>query len=587
MNGWGDPMNLAGATKGKVDVTALADGRISVAAVGKLDRGAFARYKDTCKGLGCKFDGDLKTWICPQPLVQSVVRQLQAAGLDVRVDGAIYKLAADQEAERERQASIADAHLVGMEMLYKERDLGLYPFQRRGATWMASRDRALLGDDMGVGKTITALTSIPYQAPAGVLVVCIASVKYTWLEEIATWRPDLRATVCKGLDSFRWPEAGEVVILNYELLPLLKGERRTKKGGAAKKKGKRIGTTLAEPWDAAPANLVLIADEAHALKNPKSKRTKRWQGLKSAVLKAGGRVWLLTGTPMKNGSPLDIWNVLRAANLEIDAFGSWQGFREAFDAQDVYFGRVRQIEFGTPGPEVPRMLERVMLRRRRIDVAPELPTKRYRKVTVPEIDDDTISLCDEAMRILNECGIELTIATRQADLSEDSRAFKALAAARSALAAAKIPAMIAEVDRYEAAGEPLVVFCSHRAAIEVLGKREGWAMIVGGVTPQERAAIASDFRAGKYRGIAATIGAGGTGLTFSGGEAQAAHMLMVSRSFSDAENKQAEDRLVRIGNERDSVLVTDLVADHELDRRLYELLLKKQKMAEATLPVTK
>ena len=54
----------------------------------------------------------------------------------------------------------------------------------------------------------------------------------------------------------------------------------------------------------APKDICLIADEAQYLKTPSAQRSIRFRGISNAVRMSGGRVWLLTGTPLdSNPSP--------------------------------------------------------------------------------------------------------------------------------------------------------------------------------------------------------------------------------------------------------------------------------------------
>lgn len=323
------------------------------------------------------------------------------------------------------------------------------------------------------------------------------------------------------------------------------------------------------------ANGVLVAN----CKGSKSQRSRKFRALSAAVLKGHGRVFALTGTPMI-GRPAELWNVLRAARLELEAFDSWPRFVELFGGDKGRYGYEWADE---PDPEVPDRLRRVMLRRLRREVLPDLPEKSYREILVEELDADTRNICDDTVRILAEAGVELTESTTEADLRNNPLAFGVISAARTALAAAKIPYLLSLVAQYEENEEPLVVFSDHRAPIDVLAKRPGWAAITGDVNDlEERADIAARFRDGIYKGIALTVGAGGTGLTLCGGVQQAAQLVFVSRPWDPSTSDQCEDRLVRIGQTR-GVLVTDLVADHKLDRRLWEIVRGKRRLIEATL----
>lgn len=128
---------------------------------------------------------------------------------------------------------------------------GLYPYQVRGVEFLAVRDRALLADDMGLGKT--AQTLLALDAERGTIVVCPASLKYVWRDEAARWRPDLTVAVLAGRGSFRLPVAGEIVVINFDILP-------TEEDVAAL-------TNLTE--------CALVVDEAHKVKSYKAARSKR------------------------------------------------------------------------------------------------------------------------------------------------------------------------------------------------------------------------------------------------------------------------------------------------------------------------
>ena len=57
---------------------------------------------------------------------------------------------------------------------------GLYGHQRTGITFLLARQRAILADDMGMGKSRQAIVALREAAPDGnLLIVCPASVNST------------------------------------------------------------------------------------------------------------------------------------------------------------------------------------------------------------------------------------------------------------------------------------------------------------------------------------------------------------------------------------------------------------------------
>lgn len=458
---------------------------------------------------------------------------------------------------RERLLELADR--IGLEVAPELRayDLGarvaaaearaadprLYPFQRDGVRWLASHRRALLGDDMGLGKTVQTLLAL--DESQGAIVVAPASLKYNWRNEAARWRPDLRPVVLEGRASFRWPEKGEVVVVNFDILPAWLEESK-------------------RPDDvpAPPVAFTLVVDEASLVRNPKALRSKRVRGLGQAA----ERIWLLTGTPVE-ARPWDLWGLLSAGHMEREVFGSFGTFLACFHAVRGPYG----YEFGSPRPDVPERLRRVMLRRRKTEVLQDLPPKRH--VYLP-VNGLSVGLARKLDALFAEWADMLA--------AGELPPFEAFSAVRQELAEARIPAMMEIIEEYEATETPLVVFSAHRAPVEAAGRRPGWAMIVGGMPAEERQSVVDRFQRGELKGVALTIGAGGYGLTLT----RAADVLFVDREWNPAPNVQAEDRVLRIGQTASAVTIKIMVSEHPIDRRVLEILANKVALYEAAVERT-
>jgi len=412
----------------------------------------------------------------------------------------------------------------------------LFGFQHAGVSFLAGRPRALLGDDMGTGKTVQALIALPVNAAA--LVICPACVKYNWRNEAAVWRPDLRVTICAGRGGFRVPQPGEIVIVNYDILP----------------------PAVPDGWES--AGVSLIADEAHLVKNYKAARS-----MKVAALARGARsVWFLTGTPLLN-RPFDLKGVLEAAGLDRDVFGGFGGFLRAFNG---YKDRWGGYTFGMPEPWVAEKLRNVMLRRTKAEVLPDLPPKIYTRL-------DVNGLSAGLRRQLDAIWDESDLAVR--DESDALPAFEQFSAVRAALAREKIPALLELAEQYEESETPLVVFSAHREPVFAVAERPGWASITGDTAPEARAEIVRRFQAGELKGVALTIAAGGVGLTLT----RASTVVFVDLDWTPALNLQAEDRCHRIGQAAASLQIVRLVAEHPLERHVHDLLDAKQRLIAAAI----
>lgn len=518
-------------------------GMLAIKPLDYMERGQFDRYIGACRSGGAQFHAAMKAQVGKIEHLSTFVDSLKDAGFAVQLDPTLAEslqqtIAAIRSEAQQLRGAAAEVvdHLAA-------RGLKLWQFQTEGVAWLRTRTAGILGDDMGLGKTVQLSVAIPAKAP--VLIICPAALKGNWVKELSIWRPDLYPTILSGRNSFRWPLPNEVIILNYDILP---------------------ETLHREPRP----GTVVIADEAHAVKSTKAQRSKRFRAICKVVLKTDGRTWLATGTPILNRPP-ELWSLLTHIGLAEDAFGSWPTFCKLF-ARNVATGK-----WGDPRPETAERLRRVMLRRRRIDVLPDLPRKQHIDIDTPvDLDPETLSKLDAVVAYARAHGIDIVEAMENAKVF----GFESMSLVRAALATAKIPAMLEHVQNVEDSGELLVVASAHRAPIDLLATREGWKTITGDTPPEQRTAIVSAFQRGALKGIGLTIAAGGVGLTLT----RAHQMLFVDLAWTPALNCQCEDRICRIGQTR-GCLITRLVGDHDVERHVAMRLLEKQQIIEASVEV--
>ncbi|MGW0811208.1 DEAD/DEAH box helicase [Nonomuraea sp. NPDC002799] len=154
------------------------------------------------------------------------------------------------------------------------RRVSLRGYQAFGARFSLAQERVILGDEMGLGKSIEAIAVLAHLRATGethFLVACPTSVLINWMREIEA-RSTLRAIPLHGPDRLaaqqEWMRHGGVAVVTLDGL-----HRMTP----------------------VPVGL-LVVDEAHYVKNPAAKRSQAvasWCGRTARVL-------FLTGTPMEN-----------------------------------------------------------------------------------------------------------------------------------------------------------------------------------------------------------------------------------------------------------------------------------------------
>ena len=398
----------------------------------------------------------------------------------------------------------------------------LLPFQSHDVPILQSLKRALVFWDMGLGKTVLALSA----AGSRVLVVAPPSALGVWKSHAAVWRPDLTVRTTHGRGNLLYPREGELVLCTPH----------------------RLGA-----WHPM-AGFDLIFDECQSLRKASAAITRHARNLANAVRLGGGRTWLLSGTPLEH-RPDDLKGLLVLAGL-LQAFGGEETFNRLFGYQE----RPRGHAWGVPHPEAAARLRPFVLRRTRADVQHDLPPRRHRELCVP-LSTRTARLCDDALLAIHARGLTLEGSIHLSQLNRLPR-FNEVSRARSALATAKIPALLDLVERYETAGEPLVVASSHRTPLDAIALRPGWRSITGDTSPRQRTLACAAFQAGELKGIAISE-AGGVAITLT----RASDMVVVSDPWSPAMLEQMESRIHRTGQHR-PVLITRLTSTHPLERRV-------------------
>ena len=131
---------------------------------------------------------------------------------------------------------------------------------------------ALLADEMGTGKTVQAAVALRTMHDQGVtnpfpaLVICPNSVKAVWRRELEKWIPGVRVTVLGGGMQVRKKALTgdfDVAVINWEAA--WRDSRLAPYGNVRLTEADRKEGLLNKfPWG------VVIADEAHRMKNPKA-----------------------------------------------------------------------------------------------------------------------------------------------------------------------------------------------------------------------------------------------------------------------------------------------------------------------------
>ncbi|MBQ3210697.1 MAG: DEAD/DEAH box helicase [Oscillospiraceae bacterium] len=390
----------------------------------------------------------------------------------------------------------------------------LRPYQLFGTKYILNQKNTLLGDEMGLGKTmqaIAAMAALKKEGHGHFLVVCPASVLVNWCREIEKFSL-LPVTEIHGADKidelYDWLHGGCVAVTTYETarsLPLPDNFR--------------LG--------------LLIADEAHYIKNPAALRTRAVLGLCGHA----ENLLFMTGTPLEN---------------RVDEMCA---LLDILSPQTAI--KARELRYISDAPQFRESIAGVYLRRTREDVLTELPDKIEKDQWCrPTAEDWKWYFAEVFAR--NFMGMR-RIGWHTEQLEKSSKAQRLRE--------------ITELARQE--GRKVLIFSYFRETAEKALKIAGenaFGPITGSVPSAKRQEIVDAFTAAPDGAVlVCQITAGGTGLNI-----QAASVVVFCEpQIKPSLETQAVSRAYRMGQAR-SVLVYRLLCEGTVDDDMVSMLRDKQ-----------
>ena len=406
----------------------------------------------------------------------------------------------------------------------------MIPFahQETGAVYLAERARAGCFDEMGTGKTGTAITAVNYVLGRRGVIVCPATLRANWIKELKEFLA-YPLKLCKGSthgDFKSWLSgASDVLVTSYELATKWWPEYRKSEQGLD----------------------FLIFDEGHYLKNVDAKRSKALLGYQAngehGWVTKSTHVWWLTGTPIPN-DPQDIYTFLRTVKCMPLAPAAFIG--RYFQAEQTRYG-TRNTVRSESVPELRALVENNSIRRTKKEIGLGLPPIF---LTETIVDGDT----DEIRRLVKQHpGLEAAIldAIEAGGLSFLDA--QHIATLRRLIGEAKaVPYAHTLAEELAGNTEKKVVFGVHIEALttisEILRSAGIDCVHVQGKTPERvRQQAIKAFQTDKtVRVFVSNMKVGGTGTTLIA----ACELDIFESEWSPGVNAQALMRVHRIGQER-------------------------------------
>tara|TARA_R100001510_G_scaffold57596_1_gene66354 strand:- start:1098 stop:3086 length:1989 start_codon:yes stop_codon:yes gene_type:complete len=508
---------------------------------------------------GRKFHAEQKCWSIPTsqaitlyglledlypPLAEAI---MQDEGVKENVQESIQRVEISSASElNESKLAEIDSALAGK---FPE-GLGLYPFQKVAVAFAEmSNGRCLIGDEMGIGKTISAIGYAalhPEARPA--IVVCPANVKFNWKKELNKWLPDEDVTVINsGKDKVPMTN---FVIINYDLM--------------AKKQNELI--------EIAPRLVVL--DESHYIKNSGSKNKPVQRTVATLnVCNYSSRVLALSGTAISS-RPKEFFNTLNLMRPE--QFPSFWDFAQRYcDPWHDGFGW--NFEGASHTKELNERTRDLCIRRLKSEVLPELPPKTRTFFPI-QLSKKTRSPYDFAQE---EWDRKIDDYYQNGQPMPPGTMLNMISDLRHICGQIKVDYAADWITQYrEQTGKPIVVFTHHRDVLKRLAEKFKDARTINGDTPSKtRQQIVDDFQAGHIPVLICNTVAAKEGITLT----KADTVLFIEREWTPTDEEQAEDRVYRIGQESQHVHAVYLSCAGTIDEHFDRVVEDKRSVVKAVL----
>lgn len=418
--------------------------------------------------------------------------------------------------------------------------LNLYPYQTCGVATALLERRVILGDEMGLGKSVQALVALEAADAYPAVIVCPASLRANWAKEIARFLPHREAFTAYGKPAGR---GAEIVVISYSLL---------------------------QSWLAVFDPAAVVLDESHYAINPARRRTKAANALVKMVPEQG-LVLALTGTvfvnkPVELAAQLQLVGRLHALTPTPDNPNDERAWVRSFHkewCEDV--SSMRQLNRA--------LRQTCYMRRQRADVLGRKDTQRQ-VVTVSldlaeyrEAEDDLIAYLTE--RDGTEAAARAATAEGLARLSH----------LRRLVGEAKAWAARQWIDNFLESNpdRSLVVFAYHKSVQNALVDFYKCPSILGGGDPSDVEANKEAFQRRDHRLIVVSLTAGREGHTLT----RASDVLHVELGWTPGVHDQADARVNRIGQQAEDTFGWYLLGADTVDIPVWKIIEGKRALFQA------
>ncbi len=439
-----------------------------------------------------------------------------------------------------------------------------FPYQKEGVLFSLFKPGAIIADEMGLGKTLQAIaTAVMKKEIYGLrrtLVICPASLKYQWQQEIRRFTDEDAIVVEGGREQrqalYRNAKA-YFLIANYEAVM------------------RDISTIITHPPD------MIILDEAQRIKNY---TTKTSYAVKAIPKKHS---LVITGTPIENRLG-DLYSIMNFIDPEILA-PLWE-----FSMNHCYFDK-RKKNLITRYYNLQALKKRLspwLIRREKREVMEQLPD--VREIFVPvNLHPAQLEMHSGYARLLMPI-----LMKKHKTIFDMQRIQRLLMAMRMVCNSTflidketnispkldELQEILLEKLDISTGGKKIIIFSEFKTMLKLIEKMLsandiGAAMLTGDVPVKKRGKIIAEFRDNPDCKVFLASEAGGTGLNLQFADT----VINFELPWNPARKNQRIGRVHRIGQKSAKITVINIIARNSIEERIQSGIALKESLFDAVL----
>lgn len=431
----------------------------------------------------------------------------------------------DEYFRRDKELNEASAKALQNVIPFLDKPFGnitLYAHQKDGIKSIIQLKRCILSDDLGLGKTYQALISAHY-FDKPIYVIAPVSLHDMW--------------------NF------EAVKLGYKVTMI-------------------SSSNIGNP---PTGDFSVIVDEAHYFQNLNSNRTEAFLNF---VGKAGMTV-LITGTPLKNGRPSNIFPLLTAIRHPLSYNKS--SFEINYCGVKRSQGVAKNIRGATNLQDLHNRISDVIIRRSKLECLNLPEFSRY--IQVADMTEEGQKSFDEVFNRLRQVYLQRI---SEGIISSNQDALVMLTQLRHSGSFGKIPTALKLMEEIREEGNKSIVFSAFKDSAAALHEKASISgksgLLTSDTSLKERSRLLEAYQRGELDYLVCTFGTGGLGLTMTAGN----YVILLDRPWTSGDAEQAEGRAHRIGQNKNvtSIWLQNTIVDSQID---HLLLMKQRNINEVLL----